>query len=247
MKPALESGLNAGARSAMRMLLLLMLICIPAGGIMTGGQARAAAADAPTVFRAAAVKPGTLVIHGSSTLHKWSITTHDLSGTAVIQLAKTKDGGKVPAQLQKIHLAVNVLSLRGSDGDGMDKTIYQNLNSRHDPEIMYTLTRAVLIATPGSGNPHYYFKAHGSVTAAGVSKRIRLVLAVLPLKNGGMTISTHTTLTFHDFGISPPTAMLGIIRAGKHLKITVTWNLVHNREKVHHQATKLHEDPRRTK
>lgn len=225
MTPLSESFFSDVTHSAKRAIFLLMFICIPGGAIMTGGHARAAEARSSTVFRSAA-KPGTLIIHGSSTLHKWSITTHDLSGTAAIQLTKPKNGRQFPAQLQKIHLFMNVLSLRGSDGSGMDKTIYHNLNSKHDPQIMYTLSRAALIATPGSGNPHYYFKAHGTVTAAGVSKRITLVLAVLPLKGGGMTISTHTTLTFQDFGISPPTAMLGMIRAAKHLKITVTWNLV---------------------
>ncbi len=225
MIPLSESRLRTVAHSAKRLILLLMFICIAAGAIMTDGPVRAAATDSSTVFRSA-TKPGRLVIRGSSTLHKWSITTHDLSGTAAIQLTNAKRILREPVGLQKIHLTVNVLSLRGSDGSGMDKTIYHNLNSKHDPQLMYTLSRASLIATPASGNPHFYFKAHGTVTAAGVSKRITLVLAVLPLKDGGMTISTHTTLTFQDFGISPPTAMLGMIRAAKHLKITVTWNLV---------------------
>ncbi len=194
-------------------------------------SAGTAAANAPTgvisggiVYRAAG-KPGSLVIRGSSTFHKWSITTHGLSGFATFALGKQKGSLTVMTALKSITLNIGVLSLRGSDGRGMDKTIYTNLKSKADPTIVYKLSHAVLTPTPGRGKPDYYFKTRGTLTAAGVSKNIMLVLAVLPRPGGRLSISTHTVLTFREFGISPPTALLGIIRADNKLKVQATWNL----------------------
>jgi len=179
---------------------------------------------AKTIRYQTAHNPGSLKIKGTSTLHNWTIRSKGLGGTAVF---KAGTNNKLPSLIpEKIHLTIAVLSLKGSDGSGMDATIHRKLISGQDPKITYVLKKAVLLHAAGRHQPWSTWNATGVLTAAGHPKTVHLKLKVLRASNGTISIETRTILKMTDFGISPPTAMLGIIRSGNKIKIKVLWNLM---------------------
>ncbi len=182
---------------------------------------------AKTVRYRTAPHPGLVLIKGTSTLHNWTIKSRGLGGVAVFQTVK-KDK-HVAFILKHIHLTIAVISLKGSDGSGMDATIDRKLISGQNPKIIFVLKKAVLIHHSGMHLPWSTWNATGTLTAAGRSKLVHLNLKVLVASNGTVSIETRTVLKMTDFGISPPTAMLGAIRSGNKIKIKVLWNLTPRR------------------
>lgn len=194
--------------------------CLPvlAAIILLTGTSTAFAKTA--IYRTAA-HPGYVLIKGTSTLHNWSIRSRGLSGTAVF--ARSRTGSRLI--LKKIHLSIAVLSLKGSDGSGMDATIDRKLISGRFPKIVYVLKHAVLSHKPQAGAPWAVWNTTGTLTAAGHPTKVKLKLKVLSAPNGTVSIETRTILKMTEFGINPPTAMLGVIRSGDKMHIKVLWNL----------------------
>lgn len=179
--------------------------------------------SAKTVVYKTAANPGYVLIKGTSTLHNWKIRSHGLSGT--VKFSKSSKGHATQLILKNIHLEIAVLSLKGDDGSGMDKTIYRKLLVRVDPQITFVLKKAVLCHKPHAGVPWTLWNVTGILTAAGHPKQVHLQLKVLTARNGTIAIETRTVLKMTDFGISPPTAILGAIRSGNKIHIQVLWNL----------------------
>ncbi|MGC8561081.1 MAG: YceI family protein [Phycisphaerae bacterium] len=178
---------------------------------------------AKAVIYKTAAAPGYVLIKGTSTLHNWKIRSQGLSGT--VEFAMRSKGHATKLILKNIHLSIRVLSLKGSDGSGMDKTIYRKLLARMNPQITFVLKKAVLSHKSHAGVPWTLWDVTGILTAAGHPKQIHLQLKVLTARNGTIAIETRTVLKMTDFGISPPTAILGAIRSGNKMHIQVLWNL----------------------
>jgi polyisoprenoid-binding protein YceI len=87
------------------------------------------------------------------------------------------------------------------------------------------LKKASISHKPHTGLPWSVWNTTGTLTAAGHPKQVHLQLKVLTARNGTIAIETRTVLKMTDFGISPPTAMLGAIRSGNRIHIKVLWNL----------------------
>ena len=184
--------------------------------------------SAKTVVYKTATKPGYVLIKGTSTLHNWKIRSHGLSG--MVKFSKSSQGHATKLILKNIHLDIAVLSLKGDDGSGMDKTIYRKLLVRMDPQIIFVLKKAVLGHKPHAVVPWTLWNVTGILTAAGRPKQVHLQLKVLTARNGTIAIETRTVLKMTDFGISPPTAILGAIRSGNKIHIQVLWNLTPAKE-----------------
>ena len=65
----------------------------------------------------------------------------------------------------------------------------------------------------------------GDLTVSGKTRPIDLELHIVPHGNGQVTISTNTSLKMTDFGVKPPTAMLGMIKSGDAVNVKVDWEL----------------------
>ena len=185
--------------------------------------------SANTVVYKTAANPGYVLIKGTSTLHNWKIRSHGLSGT--VKFSKSSKGHATRLILKNIHLSIAVLSLKGSDGSGMDATIDRKLISGRDPQITFVLKKASISHKPHAGLPWSVWNTTGTLTAAGHPKQIHLQLKVLTARNGTIAIETRTVLKMTDFGVSPPTAILGAIRSGNKIHIQVLWNLTPARGK----------------
>ena len=71
------------------------------------------------------------------------------------------------------------------------------------------------------------YKATGLLTIAGVEKEAVLDLSVLP-KEGALAVTGTTDLLMTDFGVKPPTAMLGMVRASPKVTIRIEATIAGN-------------------
>lgn len=167
-----------------------------------------------------ASQPSHVTIKGTSTLHKWTVNGGRIDGKATFSGLGNADALK----LHTIELTIPVKSLKSSEGGGMDNTMYNALKEKQQPNITYSLTGAVLKSSPSSDAEPYRFDTTGNLTVAGTARAITLPLEVLQ-QNGSLAISTEAKLKMTDFGVKPPVAMLGTIRSGDVITVSVTWKL----------------------
>jgi polyisoprenoid-binding protein YceI len=91
--------------------------------------------------------------------------------------------------------------------------------------ITYVLTRADLKSAPSKDDSKYHYDAVGQLTIAGSARTVNLTLDIEPGEKGALTITTQIPLKMTDFGMTPPTAMLGTIRSGDQVTVKVAWKL----------------------
>jgi polyisoprenoid-binding protein YceI len=168
------------------------------------------------------VDPGEAQVSGTSTLHAWTVTSHKINGDAEF----SGEQGPAPSiALESIDLTVPVDSLKSTEGSGMDNTMYDALKLKTFPAITYKLTAGSLKTLPSKEDPAYHFDTTGQLTVSGAAHIVELDIAVVPHDDGKLTITTDTKLKMSDYGVTPPTAMLGLIKSGDAITVKVTWEL----------------------
>jgi hypothetical protein len=187
---------------------------------------QATMATAPTTAPAAAeltsaTDSGTATVSGTSTLHDWTVK----SATIIGKIQSSGFGTPTPPTLQSIQLSIPVNTLKSSEGSGMDDKVYEALKMNANPLITYALTLATLKSAPSKDDPEYHYDAAGQLTIAGTTRTVNLTLDITPANGGTLSIATQTPLKMTDFGMTPPTAMLGMIKSGDAVTVKVTWRL----------------------
>jgi hypothetical protein len=168
--------------------------------------------------------PGQVLVSGTSTLHDWTVKSNIIKGSAEFS-GQWQAASAATITLQSVDIAVPVDSLKSTEGSGMDKTMYDALNLKQYPAITYSLIKATLKPSSSVQGSAYHFDTTGRLTVAGGAHQIDLDLAVLPQSDGRLSITTDIGLKMTDFGVKPPTAMLGVIKSGDAIDVKVNWEL----------------------
>jgi polyisoprenoid-binding protein YceI len=164
------------------------------------------------------------LVSGTSSLHAWTVKSNIINGNAEFS-GPLKAGSAATITLQSIDLAIPVDTLKSTEGSGMDNTMYDALKMKQFPSITYRLTKATLKSPPSKQDPAYHFDTTGQLTVAGAAHAVNLDIAVQLHDEGKLTITTDVGLKMTDCGVTPPTAMLGMIKSGDAITVKVTWPL----------------------
>lgn len=158
-----------------------------------------------------------LWLEGDSTLHPFSSTA------AIVNISAELAGGQTdalkPGALEKFDLSVEVKSLK-SGKKGLDKKMYETLKSDKFPNIVFRMAGYEIEASSAGVIP---VKAKGTLSIAGKDREIDLNLEARQ-KGEGLRVSGSETLLMSDYGIKPPSMMLGAVKTAD--KITVRFNLL---------------------
>jgi polyisoprenoid-binding protein YceI len=169
-----------------------------------------AAAQAPLKMTSARV-----TLAGTSNVHDYTATTNDVKITRV-QVGDVAAGPdfwtqvQQPGGLQAFEVTIAAASLK-SDKDGLDKNMYKALDVEKHPAITFRLNRLEGIAGA--------LKALGVLRVSGVEQDVVLDLDVTP-KGNALVVAGKTDILMTDYGIKPPRAMLGMVRASPAIAIT---------------------------
>lgn len=176
---------------------------------------------APSFAQIAVQPTGSLRIFGDSTLHKW-----DSTATAVSMTLTLKDGAPAglaaavkASAVKGMEVVIPVASLKSGE-NGLDKNMRKTLSANKFPNILYKLTKYELGKAEAGVVPA---KTTGELTIAGQTKMVSIDVEFRPGPDG-VSVKGSYALNMSDYGIKPPTLMLGTIKVRD--PVTVRFDLL---------------------
>ncbi len=156
------------------------------------------------------VKPaGSVRVYGDSTLHKWDTTA------TVVNMAFTLNDG-APAALadaikasavKSMTVDIPVAGLKSGES-GLDKNLRKTMTDDKFPSVLYKLTKYEL----GKSDAGVIAaKTTGELTIAGQTKTVSMDVEFRPGPDG-VAVKGEYSLKMSEYGIKPPTLMLGAIK-----------------------------------
>jgi polyisoprenoid-binding protein YceI len=112
------------------------------------------------------------------------------------------------APFQKFEVDIPVNGLKSGES-GLDKNMYKALKSNSTPQIQFVLTHYE--TSPAAADGSLPFKATGSLSIAGTQKEVVLTGTAHPVPEM-LVMEGQYTLLMSDYGIKPPTLLLGTIK-----------------------------------
>ncbi|MFD1604000.1 YceI family protein [Flavobacterium artemisiae] len=154
----------------------------------------------------------TFSVAGTSTLHDWEMKSASGTGTASFTIANAK-----LTEIESLSVTLLAESVK-SEKKSMDKVAYETLKTDKNKNIKYVLKSAEKV------NDNTW-ELTGTYTIAGVSKVYKTTVKTTVTKDG-LNLQGSNKITFTEFGMKSPTAMLGTIKTGQDL--TIKFNLTFN-------------------
>jgi polyisoprenoid-binding protein YceI len=175
-------------------ILLFLIICF-------------SPAFAQTSYKAKATK---LNIAGTSSLHDWvsEATQVEWSGAFDVQDKKV-------VQVKDVRVKILVKSIKSEKGGTMDDKTYEAFKSDKNPNITYAFQNAKI---SGSGSD-FTLETIGALQMAGATKNIDMTVKAKMLANGDIQLTGSKKINMTEFGMKPPTAVLGTIKVGPEVTI----------------------------
>jgi polyisoprenoid-binding protein YceI len=162
-----------------------------------------------------------LWIEGGSNLHDWSCKASSIDATIDVDGAFLRQPAASPTLLKKVEVKVPVRNLKCGNGK-MDNNLYKALKADDTPEISYIL--ATFDVVPGASADSFTVKTVGALKIAGTEKSVNMDVTASRLPDGAIRAEGALPLLMTDFGVKPPTALLGTLRTDN--KITVKFSLL---------------------
>lgn len=164
----------------------------------------------------------TLSVLGTSTVHQWTCTSKETkvslqradgaTSTDPIELVKA-------GQVVAVDVTVPVATLH-SEKAGLDKNMLKAMNASQHPDVTVHLDKF----TPAAGAADTLkLQAEGTLTIAGTTKPVVLA-GHLVAGDGGVWLMGEYDLKMSQYGIKPPTMMMGTIRVGD--PVTIKYQLL---------------------
>ena len=152
-----------------------------------------------------------LWIEGRSTLDGFTCRSEAVEGSGVLEAG--------PRAEVRVRVATFDCGRRQ-----MNRDMHQALKAAVHPEIRFDLLDAEAMALPERAEDAYRFRVAGWLTVAGTTRYVETTAHGQRLADGRYRVWGSQPLLMSDFGIAPPTGLLGLVRA--HDRIRVRFDLV---------------------
>lgn len=161
--------------------------------------------------------PGSqLWIDGSSTVNSFTCDANEIFGYGVLEDARNDRDAEV-------EIAVPVRQF-DCGKRRMNQDMYEALKADEYPTIEYVLDDARLLTGVPEPGDEFSIQTRGRLTIAGAEREITMVVKGERLSDGTYRVEGSEPLAMSDFGVDPPTALLGLVKA--HDRIVVRFDLV---------------------
>jgi polyisoprenoid-binding protein YceI len=186
--------------------------------LATGAMAVVASAQAPRA--PLSVDTARITIAGMSNVHAWTAATTTLRVTRVKLGSNVAGAGfwdeiVKPAALEAFEVAIPAATL-SSPKEGLDKNMHKALKVTEHADIIFRLARLERDAAGA-------LEVVGVLRIAGVEREVALNVKA-ERRDATLVVRGEIDLLMTDYGIKPPTAMLGLLKTDP--KITVTFEAV---------------------
>jgi hypothetical protein len=163
----------------------------------------------------------TLRIDGTSSVNSFTCVAENVDGQGRL-------GTTTPARLASLEerqpqakLTVPVQTL-DCGKERMNEDLYEAMEASEHPMIRYQLDEAKILER--IGNNEYRLRTRGRLSLAGEERSIEMTVIGTRIGEGRYAVKGSKEMLMSDFGIDPPTALLGLIKA--HDEIEVHFDLV---------------------
>jgi len=179
-----------------------------------------AGAVPPTQPTPLAMDTARVTITGTSNVHNYSAWTDTVRVTRVklgpgVQAETVWDDVVKPGGLEAFEVAIPVGTLTSRDA-GLDRQMQEALKADANRDIVFRLRQL-------EQGPTGLLLAIGKVRIAGVEREVVVPLQV-QRRDETLIVRGRLPLLMTDFGITPPTAMLGILKTDP--KVMVSFDVV---------------------
>ena len=150
-------------------------------------------------------------VSGTSTMHDWVMksTTGDCSATFV------EDASGKLTDITGLSFTVSSKALK-SGKDAMDKNAYKALKADKNPNISASLKSAEVTT---KDNKTYMIKAIVQLTIAGKTLETELNATAKHINDNSYSISGEKKISMKEYGMDPPSFMLGAVKTGNDVNI----------------------------
>lgn len=188
---------------------MVLTMCVIGGALVR--------AQAPLTIDSARI-----TINGTSNIHAYSASTTTVRVTRA-QLAGSLEGPDLwanalkPGGFEMFQVTIPAATLT-SPREGLDANMHKALKVTDHPDIVFRLLRF----EPRTG-PAGALRGIGVLKIAGVAREVALDITT-ERKDSTLCVRGQVQLLMTDFGITPPVAMLGMLKTDP--KVTVTFETV---------------------
>ena len=164
-------------------------------------------------------KEYSVTIDGTSSLRNWQEKVGDVTGdmSAVVN----PDGS---VDLNSIRIQMKVLSIKSDMGRVMDNKTYEALKAATCPDILFTVTvpmRLTQIRDCSTAIP-----VKGELVLAGRRNSVMMLVKTFEVKQGNLLFEGTQRINMSDYGVKPPSALFGAMKAGPDITIRFKANFI---------------------
>ncbi|GAB4094227.1 YceI family protein [Flaviaesturariibacter terrae] len=162
-------------------------------------------------------KTGTyeITVNGTSNLHDWTMKS---LGNGIEAVFYAPSAAKVATINPPMLFTMPVKNLKSNESM-MDSRAYTALKADKFPALSFRLLAVTPGAVQGNRMP---VRATGQLTIAGVTRDIVLNAMSVTNADGSVLITGSQPIRFSEYGLKPPSFMLGALRVGDELTINYT-------------------------
>jgi hypothetical protein len=165
---------------------------------------------------------GRITIAGTSNIHEYTASTAVVRVTRVTFAPGVAGPGfwdaiVKPGALEAFEIAIPAGTL-ASPKEGLDKNMHKALKVSAHENITFRLTR--IEPRPGTTGA---LRAIGVLQVAGVEREVTMDITA-ERKDATLVVRGGVALLMTDFGITPPKAMLGMLKTDP--KVTITFDTI---------------------
>jgi len=166
-----------------------------------------------------------LWIEGTSNLHEWSCKATKLDATISVDPTwETEVASSVTnlaTLMKRVDVQIPVQSIKCGK-DKMDKLMYEALKAKEAESVSYIA--GSFEATPGETKDSFIVHTTGTLRIAGKENPVRMDVRAERLPDGTVRAQSELPILMTDYGVKPPTALLGTLRTGN--RVTVKFELL---------------------
>lgn len=155
-------------------------------------------------------KSFSMTILGTTNVHDFQSKVTQATGEAVVSNSK---------ELQSLVVEIPVRAIKSGE-KLMDSKTYETFDVNKNPNITFKLLEVNSLRIEGN---QAFVTVTGNLTMAGVTRRISLKTTGVNNKAGVYEFKGTISLKMTDFKMSPPTAMMGLMKVGD--AITLKYNV----------------------
>jgi len=111
----------------------------------------------------------------------------------------------------------------------MDSDMRKALHADKYPTIEYVfhnIEQAAVQVNTHSHDARFKLRVDGKLNMAGVGRQIAMDVFVMRNSERHFLVHAETTLLMSDFGVTPPVALFGLIKAGNQVRVIFDLDLV---------------------